>query len=402
MPTYTYTALTREGKKNKGVIEANSAFAAKATLAEQGLEASKVGEKKGLLSFELTKKKVPRQELMHFSRQLAAFVRAGIPLVEAIDVMREEAPNPKLKSVLMEVLDAIRVGDTFSDAISAHPTVFPTFYVGIVRSAELTGRLDSVLDQVSKYIERDLEARRKIKSAMTYPAVIFAMSMVTIVVLTTFVLPRFKKFFEGLDAKLPLPTRMLLGAESFLAHWWWALLTGGITLTVSIFLYQKTDRGRVRRDKILLGLPVIGDAVRLAIIERFCRMLSSLVQAGVPLPEAMSVSARGTNNRIYEAALGSARDQMMQGEGISRPLAATHLFPGTVTQMVRVGEDTGTLDAQLETAASFYEQELDYKLKKVTGLFEPAVIVLMGLLVGFVAIALVSAMYGIFNQVGTA
>ena len=234
---------------------------------------------------------------------------------------------------------------------------------------------------------------------MTYPALIGAMSVVTVGILSVFVLPRFKTFFEGFNAKLPLPTRMVLTAGGFVGNWWWALLLGGAFFVTMVVGGLQTASGRIWLDKTLLKLPVVSDVVRYAIVERFCRILASMVKAGVPLPDAMIVVAESTRNKVYERAIVRVREAMLQGEGIAGPITRTQLFPSAVTQMVRVGENTGTLDTQLETAAAFYEQELDYKIKKLTTLFEPAMIIFMGLVVGFVAIALVSAMYGIFRQV---
>jgi type IV pilus assembly protein PilC len=338
---------------------------------------------------------------MNFSRQLAAFVRAGIPILEAIETIGAEIDNKVFKRTLEEIGDALRRGDTFSGAVALQSYVFPRFYVDMLKSAELTGRLDTVLDQLSQYIERDLEARRKIRSALAYPAVIGVMSLVTIVILTAFVLPRFKKFFASLDAKLPLPTRMLLSTTDFLADYWYFLLGGGLLVFLLAAAFFRTPRGRYFKDSVKLKIPVVGEVVRYAIVERYCRILSSMVTAGVPLPQAMQVVSEGTKNVVYERGLDVVRGQMLEGEGLASPMVRTGLFPPAVTQMVKAGESTGTLDQQLETAAQFYSQELDYKIKKLTTLFEPAMIVIMGLLVGFVAIALVSAMYGIFNQVKT-
>jgi type IV pilus assembly protein PilC len=227
------------------------------------------------------------------------------------------------------------------------------------------------------------------------------MSLVTVGILTIFVLPRFEVFFASLNAKLPLPTRMVLGASRFLGSWWWAVGLGVVGAGVSLFLLLRTTRGKLMKDTLLLKIPVIREVVRFAIIERFCRILASMMGAGVPVPEAMVVVNESTRNVIYEKALAKVRDEMMEGEGIAAPIARAELFPPTVIQMIRVGENTGTLDQQLEVAASYYEQELDYKIKKLTTLFEPAMIVFMGLIVGFVAVALVSAMYGIFSQAST-
>lgn len=366
---------------------------------EPGDQGQNQAPKKSILQIEITKKRVPRADLMNFSRQLAAFIRAGIPILEAIGTFADEAGNKTFKEALVQIGEALRRGETFANAVGAHPRIFPRFYVDMLRAAELTGRLDSVLDQLSKYIERDLEAKRKIRSAMTYPVVIGAMSLVTVGILSVFVLPKFKVFFASFNAKLPLPTRMVLTASNFVGAWWWALLLGVVGVIAAALITVRTQAGRAGLDKALLKVPVLADVVRYAIIERFCRILASMVRAGVPLPDAMVVVAESSKNKVYERALLKVREAMLEGEGISGPITRTQLFPAAVTQMVRVGENTGTLDGQLETAAAFYEQELDYKIKKLTTLFEPAMIIFMGFIVGFVAIALVSAMYGIFRQV---
>jgi type IV pilus assembly protein PilC len=355
--------------------------------------------RKSILQYEITKKKVPRQEIMNFSRQLAAFIRAGIPILEAIDTFTEETGNKTFRAALDSIGVALRRGETFSDAVAGQGAAFPRFYVDMLRAAELTGRLESVLDQLSRYIERDQEAKRKVRSAMTYPALIGVMSLVTVGILSVFVLPRFKTFFQSFNAKLPLPTRMVLAMGAFVGTWWWAIAFAVVVLLAAGFTIFKSAAGRAGVDKALLKLPVVADVVKYSIVERFCRILASMVKAGVPLPDAMVVVSEATRNKVYERALVQVRAAMLQGEGIAGPIARTHLFPTAVTQMVRVGENTGTLDEQLATAAAFYEQELDYKIKKLTTLFEPAMIVFMGVIVGFVAIALVSAMYGIFRQV---
>jgi type IV pilus assembly protein PilC len=336
---------------------------------------------------------------MHLSRQMAAFVRAGLPILEAVHTIAEEAENSSLRRVMYDIEDGLRTGERFSDCLDRHPKVFPDFYRGITRSAELTGELDVVLSRLAVYIERDLEARRKIQAATIYPAVILVMSMVTVTVLATFVLPKFKVFFNSLDAKLPLPTRMLLAVTDFLTQWWWALGIGVGAFVLLIVVILQTERGRYGKDRLLLSIPVMGTTIQYALVERFCRILASMVNAGVALPEALRVSTEALRNRVYVRALDGVNEAMLEGQGIAGPLAKTGMFPNTAVQMLRVGEETGSLDAQLEVTAQYYETELDYKIKKLTALFEPAVIIVMGLLVGFVAIALVSAMYGVFHQV---
>lgn len=234
---------------------------------------------------------------------------------------------------------------------------------------------------------------------MVYPAIIAGMAMVTVVVLSVFVLPKFKTFFAGLHAELPLPTRMLLATTDFFGQWWWAMISSALVLGLLTFVALRTPPGRYARDRIVLALPVIGETVRYALVERFCRILASMVGAGVPLPQALQVATDSLHNLVFSRALSDVAEAMYEGEGLATPLIRTGLFPPTAAQMMRVGEETGTLDTQLQVTAQYYEGELDYKIKKVTSLIEPIVIIAMGGIVGFVAIALVSAMYGIFGQV---
>lgn len=352
-----------------------------------------------LLQFELTKKKVPRRELVHFSRQLSIFIRAGVPLVEALGSITSEMGNKTFKAVLEDMMESLQGGSTFSDAARAHPEAFPPYYLGIVGSAELTGNLDVVLDQLAEYVERDVQARRRIQAALIYPSLVFLLSIAAVCVMTIFVLPRFKTFFHSLHAKLPLATRILIHITDFLSNWWFLFVIAAALLLLFALYLRMTDRGRDWRDRILLRTPVVGDLVQHAVLERFCRVLASMVVAGVALPEAMQVTSVAANNTVYRRKLEIARQDMMRGEGLARPLAATGLFPASARQMFAVGEHTGTLDEQLQTAAVYFDRELDYKLARFTSLFEPAVIIFMGLLVGFVAISLVSAMYGIYRQV---
>lgn len=399
MTHFKYEATKEGGGRVRGTTDAVSVKAAMAALLDQGLDVRKLKEKKSILNFELTKKKLPQGELMHFSRQLAAFVRAGIPLVEAVEVIEEETEDKTLRKVLIGVRQALIAGDTFSAALTPYETLFPQFYIDMIRAAELTGTLDDVLDEMSRYIKRDLEARGKIKSALIYPIVILFVSIITIVVLSVFVLPRFKVFFASFNAKLPLPTRMLVGLTDFLSNYWWALLLGLVAVLAAMMVGVRTKRGRKLRDRMLLAAPVLGEVVRYSIVERFCRLLATMMGAGVPLPEAMAVLGQGTKNVLFQEGLAEVRAAMIRGEGLARPLSVSKLFPGAVVQMVRVGENTGTLDSQLEVASDYYGQELEYKIQHLTALFEPAVILLMGAAVGFVAIALISAMYGIYRQV---
>jgi type IV pilus assembly protein PilC len=396
---FRYKALDDAGKSVSGTEMATSAGAAHVALLARGLQPSEVENKRGLLKFEITQKKVPRQDVMNFTRQLAVFMRAGVPIMEALEVIVEETQHKMLKGILTDMVDSLRAGDTFAAAAAAHPEAFPNFYVGILESAELTGNLDAVLNQLADYIDRDQKARGKVTAALIYPAVVAAMSVVTVLVLAIFVMPRFEVFFASLHAKLPLVTRLLLSATSFMGKWWYAILALVVIIVGGVMAMQRSPGGKAKIDALKLKLPVVGDLTETAIIERTCRVLASMLRAGVDLPRSMAVTAESSNNAVYRNALEKVRERMMEGEGLAEPISQTGLFPAAARQMFRVGEETGTLDQQLEVAAAYYARELETKLERATALFEPAIIIFMGVVVGFVAVALISAMYGIYNQV---
>jgi type IV pilus assembly protein PilC len=399
MPKYAYVATNTSGATVKGTVDAASAVRARNDLLGRDLNVVEVKERKSFAQIEITPKKVKAQDLMMFSRQMGAFLRAGIPILDALEMLTEDATNKQLQQVLVEVSDDLRAGRTFADAMARHSDAFPTYYLGILRSAELSGNLDTVLERLATYIERDLEVSRSIKSALTYPMVVLIMAIGTVVLLVSYVLPRFKDFFNDFNAKLPLPTRMLLAIGDFFSNYGLIILVVVIAVTVFLFFYLRTEAGKKSRDALVLRLPLIRDIIRYSVAERYCRILGAMLRAGVPVPEASSSAIEATNNRVFAEQLSIAREATLRGEGISRPVMETGLFPLPVEKMLRVGEESGTLDQQLDAAAGYCEGERQYRLKRLTTLFEPAVIIVMGGIVGFVAIAMVSALYGIYNQV---
>lgn len=397
MPKYRYVAIQPDGTRVKATAEAVNEDALRDELLFKNLEVQSVAEKK-TFNVELSPTRVPRTEIMHFSRQLASFIRSGISLMEALEVIREGSSNKRFIEMVDDVRESLAEGIAFSEALTRHAALFPPYYLGILQSAELTGRLDTALEQLSTYIERDLDAKSKLKSALTYPIVVMVMSIGTVAMMAIFVLPKFVKFFESMHSKLPLPTRMLLGVSKITSDFWFVWVALVALLVAAIMMGQKTERGRAVRDRIFLASPIVGEIVQYAVVERFCRILGAMVRAGVSLPEALSASIVAANNRVYAKRLFVAQERMLEGDGLADPLSETHMLPRAALQMVRVGESTGTLDLQLDNAAQYYSRELEYKLKKVTSLFEPAVIVFMGIIVGFVAVALISAMYGVFHN----
>jgi len=399
MPKFAYTALDENGERIEGVMTADTQQSIRRELSDKGFRPLKVAQKSSILQLEITQEKVSKEEVMHFSRQLSVFIKAGIPIMEALRVIGDETTDKLMKKVIIDMIEAIYDGETFAAAAASHPEAFPNYYIGMLQSAELTGNLDGTLNQLADYMARDIDARSKLKGAMIYPAVVLSMSVVVVLILTVYVLPKFQVFFKQLNAKLPLPTRMLLAMSSFVSSYWWLLVLIAVGCGVGLFLMRRNPEGRKKFDAMLLRAPIIGDLIRTAIIERTCRVLASMIDTGVPLPDAISVAADCANNAVYRDGLDSIREQMMEGRGLAGPLAETGLFPGAAHQMFRVGEETGTLNDQMDVAADYYGRELDVKLTNFTALFEPLIIVAVGVIVGFVAVALVSAMYGIYNQV---
>lgn len=399
MTKFAYAGVTEAGLEVTGTRRGASVSDVQLALYDEGYRDLRVTEKTSVLQADILGSSIKRADVMHLSRQMAAFLNAGLPILDAVKTIGSETESAAVRRMMAQIEEGLRTGERFADCLDEFPKVFPPFYRGIVRSAELTGELDTVLRRLAIYLERDLEARRKIKAASIYPAVIAAMSLVTVLVLAIYVLPKFKVFFESLHATLPLPTRMLLSFTGFITDWWPAVVGGIVGLILLYVLASRIERTRYYLDRFWLAMPVIGDTIQYALVERFCRVLASMVSAGVNLPEALRVSTDSLRNLVYVRGLDGVAESMLEGQGLAAPLARTKLFPGTATQMLRVGEETGSLDSQLEVTAEYYEVELDYKIKRLTSLFEPAVIIFMGLIVGFVAVALVSAMYGIFNQV---
>lgn len=339
--------------------------------------------------------------VMAFSRQMASFLEAGISVLEALEIVAEETASVVMRVRIGEMRSAIERGASFADAVGAHADVFPAYYRAMVRSAEFTGRLDDVLNQLSVYLERDIVARQDVKSALTYPTLVLIVATAAMIIMAVFVLPKFSNMYRSLGARLPLPTRMLLGITDFLTgSWMFIVLFVAVILGIAWTIIGG-HHGKVRRDRLMMRLPVIGELFHLISIERFCRVLAALSKAGVPLPEAIEMSAASTNNTIFEEKLAMVRDTLVRGGGLSAPIVESGIFPIAARQMIRVGERTGSLGTQLSKAAGHYEREVSFQMKRATDLFQPAVIMFVGCLVGFVAVAQVSAMYSIFSQVQT-
>jgi len=339
--------------------------------------------------------------VMSFSRQMSSFVEAGISVLEALEIVGEESGDAEMRKVVQQMHATLQRGGSFSEAVAAHPSVFPPYYRAMVRSAEFTGRLDEVLEQLAIYLDRDMMAKRQVRSALTYPTVVLAVTVVAMVVMSVFVLPKFAGMYRSLGAELPLPTRLLLSSTDFLTGNLPFLVAGGLAMLIAAFALIGGAHGKRRRDRLLMRLPVVGPLFHMISLERFCRVLAALAKSGVPLPDAIEMSAVSTNNTVFIGRMQAVRDTLIRGGGLAAPIVESEMFPLAARQMIRVGEKTGTLAIQLAKAAAYYEREVTFHMKKATELFQPAVIMFVGGLVGFVAIAQVSAMYSVFGQIQT-
>jgi type IV pilus assembly protein PilC len=399
MPRFAYAAIDQTGQSIEGVTKAHTIGEARAFLLNQNLYPVKIEERRGALQIELTKEKVKKKELMHFTRQLAVFVKAGIPITDALQIIGDETSDVALQRTITSMVEQLRNGGTLSDAAGQHPEAFPAYYMGILQSAELTGRLDEALENLAGYLEREMETRSKVVSALSYPGVVMILALFTVAVLAGYVLPQFKPLFEELDANLPFMTRALLFVATLFSDLWYIPFTFfAIIIGFNLFLF-KHPKGKPIKDKLVLRTPVIKGIVEYAILERFCRILGAMLHAGVPLPDAMKTTTEATSNVVFRERLEVAQIDIMEGHGFARPMAKTELFPGAAKQMFKVGEETGTLDEQLAVASLYFDRELESRIKRFTTMFEPIMIVFVGLIVGFVAMALVQAMYGVLGNV---
>jgi type IV pilus assembly protein PilC len=353
-------------------------------------------ERKPLFSIGKT---VKPSMVMAFSRQMSSFLEAGIPLLDALDIVAQQTPSAPMRTVITDIRSSIQRGTSFSEAVDAHPLVFPAFYRAMLTSAEYTGDLDDVLAQLAAYLERDITSRRQVKSALTYPIMVLVVAIAAMIVMSLFVLPKFTGLYKSLGASLPLPTRMLMGFTNFMQSSWLYVLGAMALSVVAMFTVCGGARGKGRRDIVTMRLPIIGNLFQLISLERFCRVLSSLSTAGVPLPAAICLSADSTNNSLFENKMVAVREALVRGGGLYEPMAETGLFPIAARQMIQVGERTGMLGHQLGKAASYYEREVSFSMKKATQMFEPIIILAVGLIVGFIAVAQIAAMYSIFGQV---
>ncbi len=342
---------------------------------------------------------VSTSDLVLFSRQLATFLKVGVPITDAISLLRSGTRSGAFKAALDDVNDDLDEGESFSIAISHHPHIFNPLYIDMVRAAEYSGSLDRVLLQIAVYLQRQDSALKKLRSAMIYPAIILTLAVVVCAVLIVVVLPNFVALFKEFHSQLPLPTQLLLGLGTFSQAYNKEIVAVFLLVIFGVFLFLQTKPGHVFWDYTILRLPVLGTIVVFSIVERFTRTLATMLRAGIPISQTFDVAAASAGNIRFKRGLESVRQRMVTGDGFYDPLAATGLFMPMVLRMVRVGEETGTLDQSLEQIADFLAEEMDYKVRNMIALMEPSLVIAVGAAVGFVAVSVILPMYGLLKAV---
>ena len=343
--------------------------------------------------------KVRKSEVVLITRQLATFVKVGVPMLEALAVLHEQTGSKEMKAALQDMMVDLGQGRPLSAAMSTHPRIFNRLYVDMVRAAELSGRLDIVLNQIADYMTRDDTAARRIKGAMVYPLIVLVLSFAVITVLILFVLPAFVHLFTEFGAELPLTTRVLLNVGRFFETYRWQVMIGLLAAIIGVTSLLQTLQGKRWRDRYIVKLPYLGKIIHYSIIERFLRTFSTMTHAGIPVTQMFDTTIESTGNLIFQERLRAVQEQMIAGEGFAGPLRQTDLFPPLVIQMIRVGEETGTLDATLDQAAQYYTSEIDFRTKSMIAIMEPGLVIFIGIIVAFVAISVISPMYGLVHAI---
>lgn len=403
MTRYRYLAYAAGGARVSDVIAASSPEQVKQLLWSQGLRIVEI-RSEGLRLPSLdemfpTLLKVKRSEVVLFTRQLATFVRVGMPILDGLAVLRDQSGSRLMKVALSAMLSDLGTGLSLSAAMARHPQIFSSLYVDMIRSAEVSGNLDDVLRQLASYMARDESSIRKVRNAMIYPAIVVTLALAVMGVLITFVLPAFARLFSDFHSTMPLPTRVLLAVGNFSEdHLIWILLAI-VLLVAGAATLGRTARGREWWDTLIIKLPLIGPIVRYSVIERYLRTMASLARAGVPVTQMIDTANNSLGNVIFRQRVAAVRDQMLSGDGFAGPLATIDLFPRLVIQMVKVGEETGSLDTNLEEAADHYAEEVDFRLKQMMTTLEPALIIVVGGMVGFIAISVIAPMYSLVHAV---
>ena len=403
MPGYSFQAVDRTGKKQRGRIESSDRQTAVQELKEKGIYVTRLEEAKVSIwkrEIELGPKRLPLKDFVPFARQFATLIKAGVTIVETLRILSEQTSNKKLEKILLDAAAKVTRGNQISEALREHAQAFPPVFLNMVRAGEMTGNLEEVLERAATLMEKEHYTREKVKSAMTYPAVISVVSLVTTVYLLVNVIPNFVATFKRMGTELPLPTRIVIGlSDHLVVTWYW------YTLAVALFVLLvqavlKKPAGRYWFDFIKLKLPIFGPLFQKAAIARSSRTMETLFKSAVPALQAFTVVANIVGNEVYAKALREARDALRSGQSMSAPLRREKMFPPLVTQMIAVGEQTGSIDVMFGKIADFYEADVEATVDKLRPMIEPLMILALAVIVGVIVTAAIAPIFDMYGTLG--
>ena len=399
--TFSFRAVDATGGKVLGELDADSPEGVVQTLRERGLLALEVKQKVKALELSLDRfARVSMEDLAIVTRQLSTMINAGLSLMRALSVLESQTENPRLKLTLADVRNDIQAGLSLSDSLAKHPKVFNELYVAMIRAGETGGFLEDVLRRVADQLESQSRLRRQVRGAMVYPAVVLTVAVGVLAGMLIFIIPVFAGVFKQFGGKLPSITQMLITLSHALRNEWYIFIFGAVALVFGFRKWKSSARGRPMWDAMRLKAPMkIGTVVLKVGLARWSRTMASLTTAGVPMLETIEVTGRTSGNTMIEKAMNSVHDSVQTGGTIAAALAGEAVFPSLVTNMVRVGEETGALDSTLAKVADFYEEQVEVAIKSLTSILEPVMIVVIGSIVGFMIIAMYLPMFDLYNQI---
>jgi type IV pilus assembly protein PilC len=400
---FSYVAYAEEEKKLiSGKVSATSEEAATELLSYGGYRALSLKLVRPWFDREKLQARFSRMkqaEIIMFSRQLALLLESGTDIVTSLDLLKSQITNKTLQKIIGEVAADIRGGSSLSTALSKHPQAFSSMYHRAIAAGEQGGNLEVVLRQMADYIEKGSVTQKRIKGALMYPIMVVVVAIVVVAILVTKVFPTFVSFYSQLGATLPTATRILIGIVGWLQHYGFYLLLALLIAVGAIYLYSKTPAGKYRWDKVMLRFPVVGRIIQLSALSQCCRTMALLIKVGLPLPEVLAVTINSISNAIINESLAGVQQELIRGEGLSQPMEKRDIFLPMMTQMVKVGEETGNLENTLNTVAESFEVEANDKTSSAVALIQPVTTIILGLVVGFVVLAMISAMYSVYHQV---
>jgi type IV pilus assembly protein PilC len=391
MAYFTYRAKNNAGKVSSGSVEAENVSAATAILRQKRLEVISISESRlaGILKYLPQANPVTLKDVVIFSRQFSTMINAGLPIMQGLSILTEQAPNKSFGKVLGRVRDDLSNGMSLSDAIAKFPRVFNNLYVNMVKAGEQGGILDAVLERLSEYMEKAEAISRKVKSALMYPVVVSSVAVAVIFFLMWKVIPVFENVFTSFGSHLPGITMVVVNISHFVCSYRFIyLIIGAVVVFTGVSAYRKTKRGAYQWDSMMLKIPVFGVLLQKAAVAKFARTFSTLIKSGVPIVDALETVAKTAGNLVVEKAVLGCRDSIREGKTLTEPLKKFPIFPPMVVQMINVGEETGAMDTMLSKVADFYEDEVDTAVEGLTSIIEPIMIVFLGLVVGFIVVAM--------------